>query len=99
MQRTLRDTGARVNFESGWYWINPRPGGARNSVVLTAGTTFADLSRCLNISSSAAVAAAAATAAAAFDAPRIIAVPSALFPNDHRERWIRSRNSGAFSVD
>lgn len=50
-----------VNFESGWYWVNPRPGRARNSVGLTAGTTFADLSRCLNISSSAAAAAAAAS--------------------------------------
>lgn len=43
-----------------------------------AGTTFADLSRCLNISSS------AAAAATAFDAPRIIAVPSAALSNDHR---------------
>lgn len=81
-QRTLQDTPAPVNFESGWYWVNLYDRvGARNSVVLTAGTTFADLSRCLNISSSAAVA-----AAAAFDAPRIIVMPSMLFPNDHRER-------------
>jgi len=48
-----------VNFESGWYWVNPRPARARNNVGLTAGTTFADLSRCLNISSSAAAVAAA----------------------------------------
>lgn len=55
---------ASVNFESGIGLISPRPSEARNSVVLTAGTTFADLSRCLNISSSAA---ATAAAAAAFD--------------------------------
>lgn len=52
-----------VNFESGWYWVNPRPARARNNVGLTAGTTFADLSRCLNISSSAAAVAAASASA------------------------------------
>lgn len=72
---------AAVNFESGWYWVNPRPDRVRNSTGLTAGTTFADLSRCLNISSSA-----VAAVAAASDAPRIIAVPSVSFPDDQRVR-------------
>lgn len=65
ISQIARVTRLPLNFESGRYWLNPRPGRARNSAGLTAGTTFADLSRCLNISLRAAAAAAAAAAATA----------------------------------
>lgn len=55
-----------------------------SSPGLTSGTTFADLSRCLNISSSAVAAAPGGRGSAASDVPRIIAVPSAPFLNDYR---------------